>query len=317
MRVRRGLLFWGLFLIPLGAVPLIVQAGGLDGDVLADIWRLWPLVLIAVGILLVLRRTRAAVAGTAVIALTLGLFGGAVLAAAPSSFPAFGDCRPGGNTQHYEQAGSFTGPASVRLDFRCGTLDVAATDAPGWRIDAAYTADRPTIDARDDGLAVRSAGATGRVRDAWTIELPAAQTHELRVVANAVSGAIDLGPASLDTLTAEFNAGDIRIVAGSGGTDHLQFTMNAGRMRLETGRAAMAGSMSINAGAIDLCVPDDVGLRLDVTEQLTFATNLSAEGLTHSGSLWTRSAAAGAPLIELSIEGNAAALTLKGEGACR
>lgn len=317
MRARRGLLFWGLFLIPLGAIPLIVRAGGLDGSVLADVWRLWPLVLIAVGVLLVVRRTRAALAGTAVIALTLGMFGGAALAAAPASFLGFGDCRPGGDMQHVDQTGSFTRSAAVSLDFRCGTLTVAATERPDWRVDAAYTTDRPTIDARSDGLTVRSAGSTGHVRDEWTVDLPAAQTNDFRVVANAVSASIDLGESTLKRLTADLNAGDVRIVAGAGGTDHLGFTMNAGRVRLETGRAPMAGSMSINAGAIDLCVPSDVGLRLDVKEQLTFGTNLGSEGLSKSGTVWTRSATGGAPTIELSIEGNAAALTLKGEGACR
>lgn len=317
MRARRGLLFWGLFLIPLGAIPLIVRAGGFDASLLADVWRLWPLVLIAVGVLLVVRRTQAAVVGTAVIALTLGMFGGAALAAAPTSFAMFGDCRPGGDMQRVEQSGAFAGPASVDLDFRCGTLTVAATDRSDWRVAAEYTTDRPTIDARDDGLTVRSAGSTGHVRDEWTIDLPAAGTSEFRVVANAVSASIDLGESTLKRLTADLNAGDVRIVAGAGGTDHLGFTMNAGRVRLETGRAPMAGSMSINAGAIDLCVPSDVGLRLDVKEQLTFGTNLGSQGLTKSGTVWTRSATGGAPTIDLSIEGNAAALTLKGEGACR
>jgi hypothetical protein len=317
MRVRRGLLFWGLFLIPLGAIPLIFQAGGFDGSVLADVWRLWPLVLIAVGIALVVRRSRAALLGTAVIALTLGMFGGAVLAAAPTSFPMFGDCRPGGDTVHLQQAGTFTGSAKLNLDFRCGTLDLSATDGSGWRVDAEYAGDVPTIEGDDASLTVRSARDTGHTRDAWTIEVPAAQVDELRVTANATSASFDLGQAALNTFAADFNAGDVKIVAGSGGTAHLEFTMNAGRVRLETGRAPMTGSMSINAGAIDLCVPDDVGLRLDVTDQLTFGTNLGSQGLTHSGTVWTRPATGGAPSIELSIEGNAAALTLKAEGACK
>jgi hypothetical protein len=79
----------------------------------------------------------------------------------------------------------------------------------------------------------------------------------------------------------------------------------------------MTGWLRINAGAIDLCAPSDVGLHLTTTDQLTFGTNLAAEGLARSGNTWTREGAAGAPTIDLSIEGNAASLTLKGEGACK
>lgn len=318
MRVRRGLLFWGLFLIPLGAIPLIVRAGGLDGSLLADIWRLWPLILIAVGIVIVIGRTRAAVLGTAVIALTLGMFGGAVLAAPLNWFPMMGDCRTGGDAPvHVQEAGTFADRASVVLDFRCGKLEVSATDDPDWRVDAEYARDRPTIEGGDADLAVRSGQESSANRDEWKVRVPSAQLDELRLNANAATGIIDLGAAQTSRVTADLNAIDLRFIGGSGGTDSLHVTMNAGRFRLETGAAPMSGSVSLNAGAFDLCVPSDVGLRLDITEQLTFAVNLNGQGLEKSGSVWTREAAAGNPTVELSITGNAAALTLNGEGACR
>ena len=47
--------------------------------------------------------------------------------------------------------------------------------------------------------------------------------------------------------------------------------MNAGRIRATIGSAATKGSLSVNAGSIDLCVPPEAGLRLDVEDQLTFA----------------------------------------------
>ena len=78
----------------------------------------------------------------------------------------------------------------------------------------------------------------------------------------------------------------------------------------------MEGQISVNAGQIDLCVPDDVGLRLDVTDQLTFVTNLGSQGLDQSGTEWTREATGGAPTIDLSLDGNAASLSLRPEGGC-
>jgi hypothetical protein len=317
MRVRRGLLFWGLVLIPLGGIPLIVRSGNLDGSLFLDAWKLWPLILVGVGIAVLVGRTRAALVGTAVIALTIGMIGGAALAAPNNWFAFISDCAPGGQTASLERTGTFSGNGSVRLDFRCGTLDVATGDGSDWSVKAEYAGNAPSVDSSGDRLTVTAASGSGRQRDEWTIRAPAAHLDDFDLTANAASSNIELGDAALARLVANINAGDVRIVAGSGGTDHVDITMNAGRIRLETGRAAMAGSLSINAGAIDLCVPADVGLRLDVTDQLTFATNLGSQGLNRSGNVWTRTAGGGAPTIELAIDGNAASLTLKPEGACR
>ena len=41
MRIDRGLLRWGVFLIVLGSVPLAVRAGYLDTDTVRRAWELW------------------------------------------------------------------------------------------------------------------------------------------------------------------------------------------------------------------------------------------------------------------------------------
>ena len=315
MHVRRGLLFWGLLLIPLGGIPLIVRAGGIDADWLVDAWRLWPLVLIGAGLAVLIGRTRASVVGTAVVALTIGSVGGAVLAAPDSLIGAATDCVPAGPTQSMQHDGTFTNGASVVLDLRCGSVDVAADDGAGWGLDAGYRGSPPVVESAGDRLAVRSATGGNPAHDDWSVRVPAAQLRELDVQANAATGSVDLGEATLTRLAADFNAGDFRLDASDSPIDRLDVTMNAGRIRIEAG-SAMSGTVSVNAGAIDLCVPEDLGLRLDVIEQLTYVTNLGSQGLTQSGSTWTRPAANGAPTIDLELSGNAASLTLKPEGGC-
>ena len=71
--IRRGLLFAGLFLIPVGAITLLVRAGTLDAEAFADIWRFWPLILIGFGIAILLGRSRVASVGTAIAAVVLGV----------------------------------------------------------------------------------------------------------------------------------------------------------------------------------------------------------------------------------------------------
>ena len=96
----------------------------------------------------------------------------------------------------------------------------------------------------------------------------------------------------------------------------IEISTNAGRTRLTLGGGATSGNVSINAGALDLCVPPEVGLRLEVKDQLTFATNLSSRNLRRDGDTWTRPAQGGAGTIDLDIEGNAAALNLDPNGGC-
>ena len=57
MRVRRGYLGWGVFLILAGAVPLAVRSGYLSDDQIGRLWSLWPLILVGIGVGLILGRT--------------------------------------------------------------------------------------------------------------------------------------------------------------------------------------------------------------------------------------------------------------------
>ena len=319
MRVRRGLLFWGLFLIPLGGITLLTRAGVLDADRLSDAWRLWPLILIGIGLAIVLGRSRTAVVGTAIIALVLGSLGGAALAGGHLWIGAFSDCTfaSGPTDQRFHRDGTFDGGAAVRLDLRCGSLALTTTGGAGWTLDAAHRGPAPLVDSTAGRLEVRVPAGTGDRRNDWTVGLPAAAVGSLAVTANAATATLVLPGSHLASLDADMNAGDLRIDATSASIDDIDVSMNAGRIRLDAGSTALSGDLSVNAGAIDLCVPSGVGLRLDVTDQLTFVHNLGARGLARSGSTWTRDAAAGQPVIQLAIEGNAASFSLNPDGGCR
>jgi hypothetical protein len=316
MRVRRGLLFWGLFLIPLGAIPLIVRAGQFDASRLVDAWKLWPLIVIGAGVLILFSRTRLAIVGLIVMALTLGTMGGAALASGSFWLGAVGACGIGNDTNaQVDRDGTFSGPAKVSLNFDCGSIDFRAGSDPGWTVHAAYRGEPPTIDASGTALDVRAPSGTDRRQD-WTIRAPAATLGSLDLEANAATSTVDLGSANLDRLQTDVNAGDVRVIAGSAGVKSLGMTMNAGRMRLTLGAGSTSGNVSVNAGNVDICVPPTSGLRLDVEEQLTFATNLSSRGLAHEGTIWTRPAQGDAGTIDLHVEGNAAVFNLDPNGGC-
>ncbi len=73
MRMNHRLLFWGLGFLSAGLVALAIQQNLLDRDVMASAWRLWPLILVAVGVSLILSRTPYALVGTALSAIVIGI----------------------------------------------------------------------------------------------------------------------------------------------------------------------------------------------------------------------------------------------------
>ena len=316
MRLRRGFVFWGLFLIPLGAIPLIARANVVPTDRFADAWRLWPLALIGVGLLLVAGRTRASIAATAVVALLVGSLAGAAFAAGPPWIGTIADCglQPGGPAGQVSRSGAWSGSPSVRLDLRCGTLDVHPAGAGTWQVDATYRGSPPIITASDTRLALTAPDGTHR--QDWAVALPLGAVDRIELVSNAATSRVRLDGVALGTLAATVNAGDLLVDVGTGRIDQVETTINAGQLRVIGGAADLRGTVSVNAGGVDLCLAPTAALRLTVTDQLTFSHNLASRGLTRIGQgAWTRDGSG--PTMILRIDGNAAALTLDPEGGCR
>jgi hypothetical protein len=314
MRIRRGLLFWGLFLIPLGAIPLLVRAGILPDDLFTDVWRWWPLLLIGLGLALLLERGRAGLAGTVVVALLLGTLAGSVLASGIPTVGTVGGCLgPTGETEDFDREGTFAGDSTATLEVDCGTLDLTTEPGSGWRAHADYRGEAPRLESTGTSLTLRKPTSGESHRQDWTIALGADAIRDIGLQLNAGSATAVLAGATLDSLNADTNAGDLTIDGTGAAIDDLNAQVNAGRLRI-TLTSATSGSLQVNAGAIELCVPPDADLELDVQEQLTFVTNLGDRGLSHDGETWTRPGTG--PEIDLEVQGNVASFTLDPERGC-
>lgn len=317
MRIRPGLLFWGLFFLLLGGIPLLVRAGALDANVLADAWRLWPLLLVALGISLILGRTSFGLLGTAIAAIVLGIAAGGALASGTNFIGNVGGCGAfgSGTDQRFEDQGTFEGPASARFDLDCGSMDLSTEAGSDWRVQADYQGAAPTFEESGDSIGLRAPGGFGTRRQEWTVDLPADQTREISIESNASSVTARLGTAELTNFTLDINAGDARIDSSGGQLGDIDVSANAARVRLRLD-ADTTGSLSTNAGSIELCVPPGATLRFRVEEQLTFAHDLDDRGLARNGDVWTREGGVGEPVIDLSIQGNAANFSLDPAGGC-
>ncbi len=320
MRIDRGLLGWGVFLVVLGAIPLAIAQDWLPSDL--PWWQLWPLILIGIGLGILLRKTSFAPVGGLVVAATFGaIIGGSI---ASGSFPVFGGNCLGGTTgtAFPAQSGSFSGStANVRLDMGCGDVSVAAGSGSGWRIEGTSDGGRaPTIDASTGSLTARVA-STGNVfgaRSSWQVALPASPRQSLEVAENAGSAHLALNGIDLDRLQLTINAGDGRVDMTGTTPGSLTGTVNAGSAKIQLPKASLTGDLTVNAGSIALCVPDGVALRLTANDNITASYDYERRGLVRQGNTYTSPDWASAMTrIELTTSANAGSFSLDPPEGCQ
>lgn len=325
MRIDQRFLGWGLFFIALGAVPLAVRAGLLTADVAGDAWRLWPLLLVAIGIGILLRGSRAAAVGGLVVALTFGVIGGGMLAGGWVDLGslACGDARTGGTAT--QRSGPLDASARVTLEPRCGDLNVRMSDGSAWSLAASGTDPAPEVSASSSDLRIRSSGRRGFFmvgfggpRETWDVGLPRASRIDLDTTLNAGSGHLDLRTGSFGSLSTTLNAGEMRIDLDGATAASFVLTVNAGDARVVLPASSVSGSITVNAGSISLCAPAGAGLRFTTNENITSSYDFGSGGLVKSGSTWTSPGFATATIrIDLSTTVNAGSFKLNPVEGCR
>jgi hypothetical protein len=318
MHMNRGLLFWGLALITAGAVALAAMQGLIDEAALADAWQLWPVLLIAIGLSIVLSRTPFAALGTVVAALVVGVAGGALITVGPGVVGCSGDSATTQTT-----GGDFTLPeAAVELDLSCGSLDLAMADGTSWQAVTSTDEDgAPTLEASGGSLELRS-GSRGvpfaRDRQKWALSLGRDTSYDLSASVNAADSTLDLSGGTFSSLSLNPNAGSVHMNLSGAQVSGLDVSLNAGSLSIVVDADTdLAGVIGSNAGSIDFCAPAGAALRFTVDANVTFSHNLDESGLDESGNTFTSSGFEAAEhFIDLQLEGTAASFELNPEEGC-
>jgi hypothetical protein len=318
MHVNRGLLFWGLALVTAGAIALASSQGWIESGLLVGLWRLWPVVLIAIGLSIVLSRTPLAIIGTLIAALVVGVAGGALLAAGPGTVA----CGDGPSTTE-TSGGEFTVPeATVDLDLNCGDLRVALTDGAGWQaVTGVNDDDPPQLNAMEGSLDIRSNGGSvpfRRERQDWGITLGRDVAYEISASLNAADATFDLGGGSFGRIGLDPNAGSVDLDLTGAEVADLRVSLNAGSLSVTADTETdIGGVINVNAGSVNLCVPDGTALRIGVDSSVAFAHDLDESGLVQTDDTYTSDGFESADnRIELRLEGNAASFDLNPEDGC-
>lgn len=320
MRIHRGYLFWGIVFVLLGGIPLAERSGLIDAQRLSDVGRLWPLLLIAIGVAIVVARTRLSLLGTVAAALVIGGLAGSALAYGAGWALDITDCTGGktGTLERSSQNGTFSGPADVQLQLNCGVVDLQAgpltTSLGGWSLDARTRDAAPAVSATGTSLRIESPENTAR-RQEWTLFLPREDLRSISVEANAGAADLDVTGALLQSLSIQANAADTRIMAADADIASLDVQANAARSRITAGGDG-AILIEANASSVELCVPPTASLAITVKDGVGLVTNLDeVPGMTQGGDTWQR-AGTGGPSIVVQLEGNLSTFTLDPEEGC-
>jgi hypothetical protein len=326
--INRSLLNWGVFLIALGGVPLAVKQGWAEASIAGDLWRVWPLILVGIGLGLILRWTPMAWLGGAIVAGTFGLIFGALVAGGVQGISNACVGLGSGESRTTSESGPTSGTTfDLHLELSCGDLAVTRGTAEEWSIEARHGQDdQPTIEGSASGLTVNQGEGTDELfvfsqqtRSDWQIGLPASPSIGASVTLNAAGGDFDLGTGPMSQLSGTFNASDATLDLGSITTPQpadLSLTFNASSGVLTLPAASVTGSMTLNASSLTLCLPAAAQARFELESTLA-SDDFAGSGLTSIGDGWqTDGFDTAASRIDLSITSTVSSVSVDRPEVC-
>jgi hypothetical protein len=319
MRVDRGRLNWGVFFIVLGAVPLAYHQGVVSSSAIGEAWRLWPFILVGIGLGFVLSRTPAAFLGGLVVAATFGLVLGGVFAVGPNV-----GCGGGGNSPaSVSRDGSFGGASTVTMHLRCGSATITTSADDQWHVNATndgghvaqVSSDSTSleIESNEDGN-----GWTDRGKDDWQVALPPSSQVSLSSTLDFGDARYHLSQGNLSSAAFTLNLGSLHVDLTGASVANLTVSTNLGSAWVELGGSSdLSGNLKTNLGSLEVCAPPDLGLQITSTGNLS-SNDFSGMGMSQVGGVWqTSNYATAAHKANLTVNTSLGSLKLHPAGGCK
>jgi hypothetical protein len=319
MRVDRGRLNWGVFFIVLGAVPLAYHQGALSSSAIGEAWRLWPFILVGIGLGFVLSRTPAAFLGGLVVAATFGLVLGGVFAVGPNV-----GCGNGGNSPATViRDGSFGGASTVSLHLRCGSATITTSADDQWHVNATNDGGNAALVNSDStSLEINSSGDRGgwtdRGRDDWQVALPRSSKVSLSSTLDVGDARYRLSQANLSSAAFTLNLGSLHVDLTDASLGNLTVSTNLGSAWVELGGSSdLSGDLKTSLGSLEVCAPPELGLQITSTGSLS-SNDFSGIGMSQVGGVWqTSNYATAAHKANLTVNTSLGSLKLHPAGGCK
>jgi len=257
-RTHRPSLFWPLLLIIAGVLLLLSNLGVLPRPMWNRLWQLWPVVLIALGIdvLLGRRSTLAAIVGSVLI---LALFLGVVAIVFFAQYiPGMINLpSPGLHSEFIKYPLDNLEEAKVTIDWPSFPSTLEALDDSNNLIEANVDyADELIFDVDTDGdyatvlLDTRSYGWD------WDFTTWEEKRWEVWLSPNvALDLELDPGSGRCDFDLSELNLSDLRMDSGSGAVDLAL-----------PGSSSFTGYIEAGSGRVTITTPEDIGVRVNLED---------------------------------------------------
>ena len=175
----------------------------------------------------------------------------------------------------------------------------------------------PRISASQDELDVNADdGFSGPI--SWLVDLPTDPSLDLNLQLDAGSVQASFVGARLREVEVEVNAGQARLdLTGVADITNLDAGVNAGEVAVTLPSWPMTGRLEVNAGAVRLCAPPDVALRIETEGSVLAATDLSEAGLVEDDGVWVTPGYDVAPVrIDLEVQANLGSVRLNPSEGC-
>jgi cell wall-active antibiotic response 4TMS protein YvqF len=324
MHLDRRLIGWGLIFILVGAVPLAVNGGALDRDLVSRWPELWPLLIIALGLSLVLARTPGHWVGSISAAIVVGLMGGGLVATGLTGIPPMTGCGGTSTADPFQtQTGTLGATARMNVEFNCGTLNVTTAAGSAWQLSGNDGDGRtPIVQASSDAVTIKPINDNGgffkRGKVVWNLTVPQAPNLDLGFTLNAGEGKVDLGLATVASFNATVNAGSFDAILGANpASNAVNMTVNAGSATVTSGATSGTYNLSVNAGSLDVCLPQGSVVRVHWSGTLA-SHDLDGLGLVKVDEhTWTSTGFSESQAhVELDVSANAGSFSLGFGGGC-
>jgi Domain of unknown function (DUF5668) len=319
MRVDRSRFNWGVLLVVLGGVVLAYNRNAVSSSVLIETWRLWPLIVVGIGLKLLLSRTPAAFVGGLVVAISVGLIAGSAFAVGPN----FGCGGVHSSQTSASQSGAFDGTSTVELDLQCGRADVTTSSDGRWHVDSTGDAGHaPNINSNSTWLQVESASTGGwnwsRSDGGVQVSIPRETPINLSAKLDMGDSRISLASANLTSASFTLNLGSVRIDLTGARVGNLSVSTNLGSAFIALdGSSDLTGDLRTSLGSLEVCVPAELGLRITNSDSLS-SSDYGGMNMVRSGNSWqTPNYDTAAHKSNLTANTSLGSLKLHNAGGCK
>ena len=317
MAINRRFLYAGLFLVALGGVLVAAQLTAVSPAALQSALRLWPLAWIAIGLGIVLRRSRFALVAGILAASVPGAVLGGALAVAPQYSS---ECGSGTDAiERVTDQGILGLGGDVAITVDCGALTLDSRPGTAWTVTSNTSRGRkPDISGGPELLSIRSSGGESWLdagKQDLAVTLPSGRIRDLSLRLSAGRSTLSLAGTNIDNVDLVGNAADVLIDGRGANVLGINGTLDFGRLSVQMPQGPYLGTFSINAGQLRLCTPFGMGLHVEFSGG---PREVRVNGAVIDGSVWENDAYAGSSNhVNLTVRVNFGSVLINPIGGCK